>query len=174
MRNYGAVFLAAVFATALAPARRFAPPLPSDGRGGDGRGDRERFALVLIDSDGLACSPCFASLLEFCRAVPPEVQEKRIVGVLTFRDGIEPDPRRARIARTRWTGYGRANDIRFPVTVDEAHVFNRLSEEGTTILLFHPATGTLEKRTAPFGPGVLEEVVRFLVTRETPIIGPLP
>ncbi|MCX6565574.1 MAG: hypothetical protein NTW38_03990 [Candidatus Aminicenantes bacterium] len=124
----------------------------------------------MIDADGLACSPCLASLLDFCRAVPRDVQEERIVGVLTFRDGTEPDPRRARIARTRWNGYSRANDIWFPVTVDEAHAFNSLSEEGTTILLFDPSTGNLKRWTAPFRPGVLQEMTDFLTTLKPDIM----
>ena len=142
----------------------------SGGRGEDGRPGLECFALVLIDTDGLACSPCLASLLDFCRAVPRDVQEERIIGVLTFRDGTEPDPRRARIARTRWNGYSRANDIWIPVTVDEVHAFNSLSEEGTTILLFDPSTGNLKRWTAPFRPGVLQEITGFLTTLKLDIL----
>jgi hypothetical protein len=128
------------------------------------------FALVLIDVDGLACEPCLAALREFCRAVPSAVQEERVLGVLTFRAGKTPDSRLGRIARTKWAGYSRANGIRFPVTLDESLSFNRLSEAGTTILLFDPRTGRLKRWTAPFGPPAIEEIVRFLITSETAIM----
>jgi len=120
------------------------------------------FALVLIDTDALACSPCLEPLQALCRAVPPEVQGKRLRGVLTYRDGEKPDPRRARVARTRWTGYSRANGIIFPASVDEVHAFNRLSEEGTTILLFDEAAGCVRCWIAPFKPEALRELAEFL------------
>jgi len=173
MRISSVVFLTAILMAMPAPAQ-IAFPLFSGGRGGDDRGGRELFAMVLIDTDGLACSPCLSSLLEFCQAVPPDVQEERIIGVLTFRDGLEPDSRRARIARTRWTGYSRANDIRFPVAVDETHAFNRLSEEGTTVLLFDPSTGYLKRWTAPFRPEVVREITRYLLNPESPIMESRP
>lgn len=173
MRIPSIVFLTVILLAMPAPSR-IASPFFSGGRGGDARGGRGLFAMVLIDTDGLACSPCLSSLLEFCQAVPPDVQEERIVGVLTFRDGLEPDPRRARIARTRWTGYSRANDIRFPVAVDETHAFNRLSEEGTTVLLFDPSTGYLRRWTAPFPPGAVREMTRYLLTPESPIMESRP
>jgi hypothetical protein len=129
-----------------------------------------RFALVLIDVDGLACEPCLDSLREFCRAVPPGVQEERVLGVLTFRTGKNSDPRLGRIARTKWAGYSRAHKIKFPVTVDESQSFNRLSEAGTTILLFDPRTGRLKRWTAPFGRPAIEEIVRFLTSSEMSIM----
>jgi hypothetical protein len=116
---------------------------------------QSRFALVLIDVDGLACGPCLASLQEFCRAVPPAIQEERVIGVLTYRTGNKADPKLGRIARTKWAGYSRANGIRFPAAVDESQSFNRLSEAGTTILLFDPRTGEMKRRTAPFTPGAI-------------------
>jgi hypothetical protein len=121
-----------------------------------GKEPGESFALVLIDVDGLACSPCLEPLQALCRALPPAVQEKRLVGVLTYRDGDKPDPRRGQIARTRWTGYSRANGILFPAT------FNRLSEEAMTILLFDAPTGNVRRWSAPFTPDVLREVADFL------------
>jgi hypothetical protein len=147
-----------------------------------GRGDQRvtpgpmgsRFALVLIDVDGLACSPCLAPLQQICRALPSSVQEQRILGVLTFRTGKNPDPRRGRIARTKWSGYSRANEIRFPVTVDESQSFNQWSEQGMTILLFDPETGSLKRLTAPFQPDVMEEIVRFLISPESNIMETLP
>jgi len=128
----------------------------------------------LIDVDSLACDPCLDSLREFCRAVPPAVQEDRVLGVLTFRTGKIPDPRLGRIARTKWAGYSRALEIKFPVTVDESQSFNRLSEAGTTILLFDAGTGRLKRWTAPFGPPAIEEMVRFLTSTEVFIMEPQP
>ncbi len=161
MRIPSIVFLTAALTVMVGPFR-IADRLSSAGGEGDARGGRGCFAIVLIDADSLACSPCGAALMEFCRAVPPDVQEDRVVGVLTFREGVEPDLRRARIARTRWNGYSRANDIRFPVTVDETHALDRLSEEGTTVLLFDISTGNLKRWTAPFSPGALQEMTRYL------------
>lgn len=132
------------------------------------------FALVLIDTDALACSPCLEPLQALCRAVPPEIQEKRLRGVLTYRDGEKPDPRRARIARTRWTGYSRANGIHFPVSVDEVHAFNRLGEEGTTILLFDEAAGCIRRWNAPFKPDALRELTEFLSDADPDKIGSRP
>lgn len=120
------------------------------------------FALILINTDNLACSPCLESLKTICRALPPDVQEKRIIGILTYRDGDKPDPRRGRIARTRWTGYSRANGILFPVCVDTAHVFNGLSEEGPTILLFDEAAGCIRRWNTAFHPDTLRELAGFL------------
>jgi len=161
--------LLALFFLALSAATAFgrAAQRVSPGPGGS------RFALILIDVDGLACSPCLAPLQQICRAVPPSVQEERVIGVLTFRNGKNPDPRRGRIARTKWFGYSRANEIRFPVTVDESQSFNQWSEMGTTILLFDPETGNLKRLVAPFQPNVLEEIVRFLIFPKTDIMGPL-
>ncbi|MHB8053909.1 MAG: hypothetical protein ACYDH3_01450 [Candidatus Aminicenantales bacterium] len=127
-----------------------------------GNGGRGSFALVLIDADGLACSPCLEPLQALSRALPADVQEKRLIGVLTYRDGEKSDPRRGQIARTRWTGYSRANAILFPISVDTAHAFNRLSEEATTILLFDDSTGCVRQWSAPFSPDVLRELAEFL------------
>jgi len=168
------VLAAAILAASFAPSRPFAAPFSSGGKGESARNGRDRFALVLIDTDVLACSPCQSSLLELCRSLSPRLQENRFIGVLTYRDVNEPDPRRARIARARWVGYSRANNIRFPVVVDETHAFNRLSEDRTILLLFDLAAGTMERQTAPFSPGALEGILRFLDFPEMLIIGRRP
>ena len=134
----------------------------SEGDGGRG----EPFALILIDTDALACSPCLEPLQVLCRAVPPDIQKKRLLGVLTYRDDGKPDPRRARIARTRWAGYSRASGILFPTSVDEIHAFNRLSEAGTTILLFDDSAGRIRRWSAPFQPDALRELAESLSTRK--------
>ncbi len=149
------IILSAAAILALAVTARPAAADALSERGG-------RFALVLIDADGLVCSPCLEPLQALCRAVPSAVQEKRLIGVLTYRDGEKPDPRRAQIARTRWTGYSQANGILFPATVDTAHTFNRLSEEATTILLFDDSTGCVRRWSAPFDPDVLRKLADFL------------
>jgi len=129
-----------------------------------------RFALVLIDVDSLSCSPCSAPLETLCRAVPPSVQEERIIGILTYQDGRTPDPKRAGIVRTKWTGYSRAGGIRIRASVDEAHVFNRMNGEGITVLLLDPSAGIIKRWAPPFPPGAVEAIVRFLLARESPIM----
>jgi len=157
-----AILLAASFTAAPAPMRTAGGPAARSG-GAETAAAGARFAVVCLDADMLACSPCGASLLEFNRAVPPEILEERVVGVLSFReDAAVPDPRKARLARTRWTGYCRANGIRFRAAVDETHALDRLSERGMTILLFDAGAGILRRWTAPFEPGVLEDIIRFL------------
>jgi len=155
-----AIFLAASLTAAPVPLRTAGGPAA---RSGEAESAGACFAVVCLDADLLACSPCGASLLEFNRTVPPDILEERVVGVLSFReDAAVPDPRKARLARTRWTGYCRANGIRFRAAVDETHALDRLSERGMTILLFDAGAGILRRWTAPFEPGVLEDIIRFL------------
>jgi hypothetical protein len=129
-----------------------------------------RTALVLIDADALACSPCQASLEALCRAVPPLIQRERMIGVLTYREGRSPDGRRARIIRTKWNGYSRAGGIGFPAVLDEAHVFDTLNQDGTTVIIFDPAGGELKRWGPPFSTGVLSQIVRYLLERRSPIM----
>jgi hypothetical protein len=131
----------------------------------------DRFALVLIDGDSLACSPCLSALEALCRAVPRDIQAERMIGVLTFRPVPAADSRRARIVRTKWTGYSRTGGLNFQATVDEGHVFNGLNGAGTTVFLFHPSGYGFKRLTPPFTAPVLEEIVRFLLVGKSPIMG---
>jgi|GEM_PF-1991997 len=144
------------------------------GAGDHGQGPGGRFAVVLIDADSLACSPCLASLEALCRAVPPAVQAERMIGILTFREGKVPDPKRTRILRTKWTGYSRAGAIGFPAAVDAGHVFDRLNGEGTTVILFDPFGGSVKRWTPPFSPRAIAEIAGYLLDRLSPIMEPRP
>ncbi len=97
-----------------------------------------------------------------------------MIGILTFREGKVPDPKRTRIVRTKWTGYSRAGAIGFPATVDEAHVFDSLNREGTTVILFDPSGGGVKRWTPPFSPRAIAEIAGCLLDRLSPIMEPRP
>ncbi len=133
-----------------------------------------RFALVFIDTDALACSPCLVSFEALCRAVPPAVQEERMLGVLTYHEGTAADSRRARIARTRWTGYSRAAGIRFPAIVDAPRAFDGWNLNRSSVILFDLAGGELKRYGPALTPRDIEEIAAFLLDRLSPIMEPCP
>ncbi|MBN1939017.1 MAG: hypothetical protein JW843_05500 [Candidatus Aminicenantes bacterium] len=157
MRRVGSIFTAVILAAAAV-----AVSARADERSPNIQG---RLALVLIDADALACSPCLASLEALCRAVPQLVQRERMIGVLTYRESGPADPRRARIIRTKWTGYCRAGGIGFPATIDDAHLFDSLNRDGTAVIVFDPTGGGLKRWTPPFSTGMVAEITGYLLGR---------
>ena len=120
---------------------------------------------VLVDMDSFFCGSCLDHLLGFSRAVPARVQEERVRGILVFggSDSPEATRRRAQVVRTKWQGFSRANDIRFPAAVDVDRTFAGLLKAGVGVLVFDARAGAVRRYPLPIPRGGLEEIMRILV-----------
>jgi hypothetical protein len=120
---------------------------------------------VLVDMDSFFCGACLDHLLEFSRAVPARVQEERVRGILVFGGSAGPEEtrRRAEVVRTKWQGFSRANDIRFPAAVDADMAFSGLLKAGIGVLVFDARAGAVRRYPLPVPRGRLEEIMRILV-----------
>ena len=131
------------------------PPLEPE-KGGE--------CLVLIDLDAFYCGLCLEALLSFCRALPASLQETRVRGILLHRPAAAglTDADLVRIARKKWEGFRRANDIRFPILSDEARIFMRPENSGASVVLLDVPRGEVRMLFLPLKPKELAEVLRFL------------
>jgi hypothetical protein len=123
-----------------------------------------RPALVLVDVDGLACSPCQEPLLQLARSLPAAVQEERMIGVLLLPRGAgrANDERNAAIALARWKGFGRVNGVKFPAVVDGTHSFGLPEGSILAILVFDEESGRMLSFAPPFGPETIGRLARRL------------
>lgn len=129
---------------------------------------RKTLCWILIDFDTFFCSPCLAPLLEFCQALPGPIQEERLRGILVYSrrsDGSE-DSRHARIVQTKMQGFIKANDIRFPIVLDEHHLFNGLLKSNTQAFLFDDQRQVVRKFSFPFQPGEKSDILKLLLSND--------
>jgi hypothetical protein len=119
---------------------------------------------VLMDFDGFSCGLCLDALVDFCRALPPSVQERRVRGILAYRapQGKEAAIRQAGIVAKKWSGFRKANDIRFPVFIDAGRLFASGLGSGPAVLLFDENAGTLRMYPLPLHPAQLENILAIL------------
>ena len=129
---------------------------------------RRTLCWILIDFETFFCSPCLAPLLEFCQALPGHVQAERVRGILVYNrrsDGNE-DSRYARIVQTKMQGFIKANNIRFPIVLDEYHLFNGLLQSNTQALLFDDQRQVVRKISFPFQPGEKNDILKLLLSTD--------
>jgi len=124
----------------------------------------------LLDFDAIFCAPCLAPLFDLCRALPAIVQERQVRGVLVYSSPPDKEraERRAKIVRKKWQGFMKANDIRFPVAFDDAHVFNYLSKSGALLLLFDFDLHVIKKYGFPLTREQLNEILELLLSGDRP------
>jgi hypothetical protein len=117
---------------------------------------------ILIDLDGFSCGLCLEALLAFCRAIPEELQERGVRGILAFRapQGKDAAARQTGILTKKWNGFRKANDIRFPAFVDVGGVF--AGQPAASVFLFDESAGTLRAFPLPLRQGQLEIVLAVL------------
>jgi len=152
-----------LFAAALA-----LPPARGAGVGGgvpSPAPEQRSSCWVLVDMDSFFCGSCLDHLLGFSRAVPARVQEERVRGILIFGGSDSPEEarRRAQIVRTKWQGFSRVHDIRFPAAVDADRTFAGLLKAGVGVLVFDARAGAVRRYPLPVPRGRLEEIMRILV-----------
>ncbi len=155
VRPAAVLFLAASLLVAAAAAA-VKPQKPRPERGGE--------CLVLIDLDAFYCGLCLEALLSFCRAVPSAIQESQMRGILLGRPASSgrTDDDLARIARRKWDGFRRANDIRFPVLSDAGRVFRLSGKAGVAVVLLDDPGRAIRCYPLPLRKNELAAVLRFL------------
>ena len=120
---------------------------------------------VLVDVESFFCGACLEPLLEFCRAVPARIQEERLRAILVFGSGPSSGDAesRARIIQTKWQGFSRANDIRFPALADMDRAFKETLKAGAGLLIFAEETRAVRWYPLPLSKPRLEDVLRVLM-----------
>jgi len=84
------------------------------------------------------CMNCLESFLSFCGSLPPHILEENVWGILTIGSEIrKPGSKDSlKVAKTKLRGFVTANDIGFPIFIDEYQLFEQFRKKGTLVLVF--------------------------------------
>ena len=116
--------------------------------------------LFIIDFDSFLCLPCLDSFLKFCNGLPDYIIEGNVWGILVFDKPEEKGDLLTRIAEKKLKGFISANDIKFPIIVDRFHIFDRLGQEGTVLIIFDNQGKSIRKYVFPLSQNKIDEIRR--------------
>ena len=121
---------------------------------------------LVIDFDAISCPACLDQILSFCRALPAEVLEERVMGIVVFGRALtaEEGARRRRIAEIKWDGIRRANGLRFPSVLDDGPVVRSWLNRGAAkIVCFDGKARMLREYDLPLVQRRFDELLAILV-----------
>ena len=85
-------------------------------------------------------------------------------GILSIESAISEaraiDP--VSIAKTKLRGFVKANRIKFPIFIDECHVFRQSERKGSSVVLFDGANNILKEYMFPLNKDQTAEILRIL------------
>jgi hypothetical protein len=149
---------------AAAAAAVLLPPAPIRGIAGPATMRGGNSGWVLVDFDSFSCGLCLEALVGFTRAIPQVIQETCLRGVLVRRSRArgEEGARETAILAKKWAGFRKANDVRFPIFIDDSRFFANDLALGSTVLVFDEGAGTLRAYPLPLRPCQVEEILAVL------------
>ncbi len=115
----------------------FAIPEPNP-RDNNERTSANRVLLLLVlDFSDFNCPLCLDSLLNFCRMLPPNYSGVSVWGIVVNNKDQDKNQNSLsiQIMEKRIRGFIEANDIGFPLVLDRHGMFNRLSHQGSTLMV---------------------------------------
>jgi hypothetical protein len=126
--------------------------------------------FFVIDFQDFMCPACLESLLNLCRLLPAHILQERAYGVVVLPGGPDEHDtlfkssvrsRSIRIMEQKIRGFQKANRIAFPLLLDREHIFRSLSDEGTSVVLFHPDAGSICKISFPLSRSDTERLLKI-------------
>ena len=121
--------------------------------------------LLVIDFDDFMCMSCLESFLSFCQSFPVHLLEEKAFGilVLAWKDNDFDLKDNAQIAKKKLRGFVRANNIRFPIYLDQKQIFGSLASKGTFVILFDEKNRTIRVYTFPVKKADVDEIHEILI-----------
>jgi len=124
----------------------------------------KRLVLMIIDFESFFCLPCTETFLDFCQSLPPFVQEENLWGVLIYKGQkkSEDNKTQIRVIEKKLRGFIQANSIRFPIILDNFHIFSEVTKGKTAVILFDQEAKILRKFSFPLKGKQRDEIINLL------------
>jgi hypothetical protein len=121
-----------------------------------------KLLLFVLDFQDFSCMTCLDSFLALCRQLPLRTKTQNTWGILVLKNTENDGNSRVQIAEKKLRGFIQANRIDFPILTDKDHCFERLTQEGSAILLFDGSSKSIRRYHFPLGGYQFEEIFEIL------------
>ena len=120
----------------------------------------KKLLLIVFDFNDFMCMNCLESFLSFCGSLPPHILEENAWGILTIGSEIRKSGSKdsLKVAKTKLRGFVTANDIGFPIFIDEYQLFERFRKKGTLVLVFDGEDDILREYIFPLTKNQIAEI----------------
>ena len=117
------------------------------------------------DFDDFMCMSCLESFLSFCKSFPVHLLEEKAFGILVpgWKGNDFDLEVNVQIAQKKLRGFVKANNVKFPIYLDQNKIFCPSVTRGTSVILFDEKARTIRVYSFPIKRADVQEIHEILI-----------
>jgi hypothetical protein len=126
--------------------------------------DTHNIVMLFLDRSDFSCQFCLNSFLQLCDTLQTENFNKIIIRGILDGSEINDDEeklKRDRILKKQIRGFVKGNNIHFPFYIDSSHVFRKIKDKDTAVIVLNNSLGVIRQWPSPLSYNDICDICSF-------------